>query len=88
MERNDELAGIFARITDVKTMRDFMEEILTEAERKKLDLRWSVLQEIHNGTPQREIASRYGMSLCKVSRGSRIIKKRSSVSNRILEGRI
>jgi TrpR family transcriptional regulator, trp operon repressor len=88
MAKAVEIAGVFARIGDVETMADFMDEILTEAERKKLDLRWQVLKEIHNGTPQREIASRYKMSLCKISRGSRIIKKRSSVSNKILEGKI
>lgn len=88
MEKAKEITEVFALISDKETMAMFMEEILTEAERKKLDKRWSVLKEIHDGTPQRKIASQYGMSLCKVSRGSRIIKKRNSVSNRILEGRL
>jgi TrpR family trp operon transcriptional repressor len=88
MEKAGEIESVFARITDVETMSEFMDEILTKAERKKLDLRWSVLKEIHNGMPQREIASRYGMSLCKISRGSRIIKKRNSVSKRILEEKV
>ena len=40
---------------------------------------------IDKGTTQREIARKFGMSLCKITRGSRELKKQNSAFRRFLE---
>ena len=84
---NDEIqmmARVFAGIHDPRTMRRFMEEILTPAEMRDLVLRWRLLQRLHGGEPQRRIAGELGVSLCKITRGSRILKRPESVTAGIL----
>jgi TrpR family trp operon transcriptional repressor len=51
---------------------------MTPAELENLELRWQLLRLLAGGVPQREIASRLGISLCKITRGSRILKDRES----------
>ena len=43
------------------------------------------MREIDKGTTQREIARKYGMSLCKITRGSRELKKPNSAFRRMLD---
>jgi TrpR family trp operon transcriptional repressor len=80
-----EIQEVFARITDVSQMISFFEEIFTSREIKDLELRWRLLKELHEGSSQRSIASRYGISLCKITRGSRILKRQGSTSRKILD---
>lgn len=83
--QDHELQRVFARITDVDEMISFCEEIFTPKELKDLELRWRLLKELHQGTPQRHIASRYRISLCKITRGSKILKKEGSTARKILD---
>lgn len=78
------LAKIFTEINDVSTMEKFMEEILTDAERKDLNLRWELMKKLKEHIPQREISSQLGVSLCKITRGAKILKDSNSVSFKIL----
>jgi TrpR family transcriptional regulator, trp operon repressor len=68
-------------------MRHFLEEILTPAERKDLALRWKLMEMLQEGIPQRKIASELGISLCKITRGAKILKDGRSVSKCYLEPR-
>jgi hypothetical protein len=43
------------------------------------------VKEIARGTPQREIAKDLGLSLCKITRGSRELKKEGSPFRKMLE---
>jgi len=79
-----DLAKVFARIDTVRTMRKFFDEIFTEAERKDLALRWQLMKMLKKGVSQREIATRLGISLCKITRGAKILKDRNSVTNKIM----
>jgi TrpR family trp operon transcriptional repressor len=79
-----ELIKIFSEISDEKKMRKLFEEIFTPAERETFEQRWNLLRELHKGTPQREIASMYKLSLCKITRGSKILKNKNSVLSEIL----
>ncbi|NLO92327.1 MAG: transcriptional regulator [Elusimicrobia bacterium] len=56
----------------------FFGELLTPAEIENFALRWRLLKMLDGGVPQRQIAARLGISLCKITRGSRILKKRDS----------
>lgn len=82
-----ELVEIVAGITDAGEMERFLQEILTEKERHVLALRWKLLKALHAGRTQRSIAADYRISLCKITRGSKILKERESVIRRILDAR-
>ncbi|MBW2595896.1 MAG: transcriptional regulator [Deltaproteobacteria bacterium] len=85
MVSRDELIKIFTEISDFKEMKAFIEEILTPKEIEDFALRWKLLQELHEGSTQRSIASKYGISLCKITRGSKILKKDNSTTKKILD---
>jgi TrpR family trp operon transcriptional repressor len=82
-----ELAKVFARITTVRTMRKFFNEIFTETERNDLALRWRLMKMLKKNISQRDIASRLGISLCKITRGAKILKDKKSVTNKIIDNR-
>jgi TrpR family trp operon transcriptional repressor len=81
-----EIAAVFCRIDDPGTMETFLEEMFTPAERRDLELRWKSVKMIHKKIPQRKIASELGISLCKITRGSKVLKKKTSVAKALLEG--
>ena len=80
-----EIARVFSSIDDVRTMRRFFEEIFTAAEMRDMALRWQLMKLLRKGIPQREIASDLGVSLCKITRGSKVLKNPRSVSNKLLD---
>ena len=79
------VAVLLADVRDRRTMRQVLEEILTPAELHDLALRWRLLQQLHAGAPQRRIAEELRISLCKITRGSRILKKQDGAIRNILE---
>ena len=85
MASGSELIEIFAGISDFEEMKAFIEEILTPKEIEDLTLRWKLMRELHEGHTQRNIAAKYGISLCKITRGSKILKKDNSVTKKILD---
>jgi Trp operon repressor len=87
MKPRYELQKIFAEIKDYHEMASFFEEILTPREISDLELRWQLLRELHEGDTQRNIAARHKISLCKITRGSKILKKPGSVTRRLLDSR-
>lgn len=84
-ERNlQELVEVVLAIRDKDFMLRFLEEILTPAEIDALVLRWELVKLLYRGMPQREISKQLGISLCKITRGSRELKKTSSAIREIL----
>ncbi len=79
-----ELIEIFTDIDDEKTMTRLFEEIFTEKERRDIALRWQLLKELHEGQTQRKIAENHKISLCKITRGSKILKDTDSIIRQIL----
>lgn len=79
-----EMAVVFSKINDPDTMIRFFEEIFTQAERKDISLRWELMKRLKQGVPQRKIAYDLGISLCKITRGAKIIKNPKSVTNQII----
>ena len=79
-----ELAEVFSEITDVNDMIKFFNEIFTESERKTLILRWKLMRMLNEKVPQRVISSKLGVSLCKITRGAKIVKDRNSICRALL----
>ena len=88
MPEIDEIAKVFCRIGDPETMKSFFDEIFTAAERRDFALRWELMKLIREGIPQRQIASKLGISLCKITRGAKILKNPESVTNQIMDDKI
>jgi TrpR family trp operon transcriptional repressor len=79
MNALEELSAALASVSDPGRMRKFLEELHTPAELKDMGLRWRLLKMLDRGHPQREIARRLKISLCKITRGSKILKTRGSM---------
>lgn len=80
-----DIVSVFSSIRDHDEMDQFFHEILTSSEIRNLALRWELMKRLKQGIPQRKIASDLRISLCKITRGSKIVKNRNSISNRYLE---
>ena len=68
-----------------KEIVEFFKEIMTPAEIATLSKRWRIIEMLSEGCTQREIAKELGVSLCKVTRGAKILKKQNSVTKKIIE---
>lgn len=68
------VARVLAGIRSAAVMRDFLQAILTPWERRRLVLRWRLVCLLETGLTQREVARLLGVSLCKITRGSRELK--------------
>lgn len=85
MDDLQELIGVFTRTQNYDAMQKLFEELFTQREKYDFALRWRLMKELHNGKTQREIASDLGISLCKITRGSKILKTPGSQINTILK---
>jgi TrpR family transcriptional regulator, trp operon repressor len=68
-----ELISVLAKIgaSDKKLLKAFLVDLLTPAEYREIGLRWQIVQMLHKGMPQRQIAEKLGISVATVGRGSR-----------------
>ena len=79
-----EMAQALARTGDSGLIEDFLRCLLTPAETADVAARWALVKALRQKTPQREIARDLGLSLCKITRGSRELKKQGSAFLRIV----
>nr|WP_320191711.1 Trp family transcriptional regulator [uncultured Desulfobacter sp.] len=85
MRIDQELLDVILSIKNKDELEFFFEEIFTPAELSDLSLRWKLLKDLHAGMTQRKIAEKYGISLCKITRGSKVLKKKGSVAFKMLD---
>jgi TrpR family transcriptional regulator, trp operon repressor len=78
------LARALVSISERKEMESFLEELLTQGELCDVTLRWRLLELLAQGVSQRKIAEELQISLCKITRGSRILKNKRSVARQLL----
>ena len=79
-----ELAKIIKTIKSESEIEGFLNELLTEAELETLSKRWRILNMLKDGCTQRAIASELKVSLCKVTRGAKIVKDENSIIRKYL----
>ncbi|MDR2746358.1 MAG: trp operon repressor [Treponema sp.] len=80
-----ELAAALAGAGDNGLIEDFLRCLLTPAETADIAARWALVKDLDAGLPQREIARNLGISLCKITRGSRELKKPNSAWRLLLD---
>ena len=94
MSRNDlsdsrgdlkDICRVLCRIDDPQQMQDFLTEMLTPSECRDLGLRWELMRLLKEKVTQRQIAKKLGISLCKITRGAKILKQDYSVSKQYLD---
>ncbi|GHT78860.1 hypothetical protein FACS1894130_06230 [Spirochaetia bacterium] len=83
-ENLSELARAFAQTGDSGLIENFFRSILTPAETADIASRWALVKALDQKMPQREIAKALGLSLCKITRGSRELKKPDSAFRKML----
>ncbi len=81
---DNELLDAILVIRDRDELNRFLDELFTPAELDAISLRWKLLKDLHKGMTQRKIAEKYRISLCKITRGSRVLKKKDSAIVKIL----
>lgn len=85
MENFDELLSIILSIQSKDELKLFFKEILTDAEIEDIIKRWCLMKDLYNGISQRNIAKKYGISLCKITRGSKVLKNENSISKKLIK---
>jgi TrpR family trp operon transcriptional repressor len=83
VDRLIDIARVLAAMREPETVERVLRALLTESEMKKLSLRWDIVRFLSEGQSQRAVAHRLGVSLCKVTRGARELKKRRSALRRV-----
>lgn len=82
-----DLLEFITKIDNIEDMESVFKDIFTDAERKDFTLRWQLLNDLYQHIPQREIAANLKISLCKITRGSKILKNPNSLVRKELSDR-
>ena len=69
-----ELVEVFAKIENKQEMECFLQGLLTPSEIEEIQGRWLLLCALLEGNTQRKISEELGISLGKITRGSRLLK--------------
>ncbi|MDP8235503.1 MAG: Trp family transcriptional regulator [Candidatus Erginobacter occultus] len=87
MDKLPEIAGVLAQIDDPGLLERFFREIFTPKEVRDISSRWELVKLLERGVTQREIARTLGLSLCKITRGARELKRNDSALRRVIRRR-
>ena len=79
-----EVAEAFASLKTADDVRRFLGELCTPSECRDIALRWHLMKRLLDGVPQRAIAKDLGLSLCKITRGSKYMKDEASLFRRLV----
>lgn len=80
-----ELASLFGQINSRKLMQDLLVDILTPKELAEVVMRWQLIKMLAAGVPQRAIAKKLGISIAKITRGSRALQNEKGGFNQVLK---
>lgn len=80
-----EICKLLSITDDSNLIQDFFYCLFTPSELEAMVKRWLLVKEIDKGTTQREIATMFNMSLCKITRGSKELKKEGSAFRLMLD---
>lgn len=79
----DEIVNLLCKEKKPDAMKEILTELFTQSELETLTLRWALMRELSDGATQRDIASRYNISLCKITRGAKLLKDDTSQMHKI-----
>ncbi len=85
MGKLKEISLSLAQIDDPYLIERFLKSILTPNEIEEVSTRWALVQLLDKGMSQRKISKKLGLSLCKITRGSKELKKTNSAFKEVIE---
>ncbi len=85
MDSIKEISNLISKIGSENEVYEFISELLTESEISTLSKRWRILKMLSEGRTQRDIAKELNVSLCKVTRGSRILKDEKAIVYKLIK---
>ena len=80
-----EICNLLSKNNNSDFIYDFFGCLFSPAELNDFAKRWLLVREIDKGTTQREIAKKFHISLCKITRGSKELKKEGSAFRKLLD---
>ena len=86
-EAFEDIISVFCSVTESDDMKALFDDLFTESEMRDMVDRWLLMTDLYKGKPQREIAEERKLSLCKITRGSKMLKKEDGFMHRLLSER-
>ena len=83
-QNRDRVSSISCADWEKDALREVDAFMGVKSELKDFSNRWHLVKELEAGTTQREIAKKYNMSLCNITRGSKELKKEDSAFRKVL----
>ena len=80
-----EISHILSRIKDKELIEEFFKCMLTPNGIKRISSRWELVKLLNKGISQRRIARDLHISLCKITRGSKELKKENSALKKVIQ---
>ena len=84
MDNIKEIARLLAETNQPQLIQEFLESILTPAELVAISSRWEIVKMLDKGVSQRKIAKELHLSLCKITRGSKELKRENSPMKKMI----
>ena len=84
-ENLSELSLSLAKTRNPELIHNFLRRLLTPAEIADIAARWALVKALKQKIPQREISKTLGLSLCKITRGSKEMKNPDQAFQKMLE---
>ena len=85
MDTLKEIALTLAAVDDAEELTSFLAAILTPKEIHDISSRWELVKRLDQGQSQRTIARDLGLSLCKITRGAKELKKKDSAIKKAID---
>lgn len=83
----DDMVKLFTQVESEEDMRALFDDMFTQAEIRDFTIRWKLMNDLYEHVPQRTIAQELRISLCRITRGSRMLKKKDGYVRRRLSER-
>ncbi|MBQ2984654.1 MAG: helix-turn-helix domain-containing protein [Candidatus Gastranaerophilales bacterium] len=73
----NKLNNLIISVKNEKEAQELLFGLFTQNEIETLKKRWRILEMLNQGATQRQIAQDLNVSLCKVTRGAKVLKEKS-----------
>lgn len=79
-----DMATAISKLQSADEIEQTFVDFLTASELRDLEARWLIFKMLNEGVTQREISRILGVSLCKITRGSRFLKSPKNIVKKLL----
>ena len=83
----EDLLDIVLGLKDKEELKSFIEDMFTDKEMEDVVQRYLLMDDLYKGKSQRDIARDRSMSLCKITRGSKMLKKKNGFMRRFFSNK-